>query len=231
MNQSQLPLPLNKKLSCLFDDFIGNEEVVDALNRFEQLPQFTFLWGVKYSGKSHLMSALDHSLETTNSTYLVLDSSMISDVNLLNNLPNGIECLLINDVDLVARNPDGELALFNLYNYCLAHHCKLVVSSSISARSDEWQLPDLKSRLNSGLVLTLEILKGDLALQCIEQQFELNGIPLEPAVVRYLKTTQNTSYSYLYQLFMRLSTETLKLKRKLTVPLIKKALQDNQESV
>lgn len=231
MNQSQLPLPLNKKGSSLFDDFISNAEVVDALRRFEQLPQFTFIWGLEFSGKSHLMSALDHSLEAAGTVYLVLDTSMISDVNLVNNLPNKIDFLLINDVDLIAGNPDGELALFNLYNFCLSHHCKLVVTSNIPPRSEGWQLPDLKSRLNSGLVLALEVLKGDLALQCIEQQFELNGIPLEPAVIRYLKTTQNTSYAYLYQLFMRLFAETLKLKKKLTVPLIKKALQDNQDSV
>jgi len=231
MNQSQLPLPLNKKTAFLFDDFFSNEEVVDTLKRFEQLPQFTFLWGVEYAGKSHLMSALSHSFEVNSVAYLALDTSMIADVNLVNNIPSEIDFLLINDINLIAGSPEGEVALFNLYNFCLAHHCKLVVSSRISPRSEQWQLPDLKSRLNSGLVLPLEMLKGDLALRCLEQQFEMSGIPLESAVISYLKTTQNTSYANLYQLFMRLSAETLKLKRKLTVPLIKKALQDNQESV
>ncbi|TDR16267.1 HdaA/DnaA family protein [Marinicella litoralis] len=231
MNQSQVPLPLNNKDPFLFGDFIGNEEVVDALSRFEQLPQFTYLWGVEYSGKSHLMSALNGLLESAEVNFLILDANMIADEHLVNHLPAQIKFLLINDIDTVASDSVGEVALFNLYNYCLAHHCKLVVSSSISPRSDQWMLPDLQSRLNSGLVLSLEMLKGDQALKCIEHQFAMNGIPLESAVVKYLKTTQNTSYSYLYQLFMRLSAETLKLKKKLTVPLVKKALQDYQDSM
>ncbi len=231
MNQPQLPLPLTKKDTFSFNEFFSNEEVVNALSQYEQLPQFTFMWGAQHSGKSHLIAALAASLDAANEDFLMLDAAMLTDDDLVNNLPAQLSFLLIDDIDVIAGEVNTELSLFNLYNFCLASHCKLVVSSSVPPRSDGWVLPDLKSRLNSGLALSLEVLKGDLALQCIEHQFELSGIPLEPAVIKYLKTTQNTSFANLYQLFVQLSAETLKLKRKLTVPLIKKALEDNQESV
>jgi DnaA family protein len=230
MTQVQVPLQFFKKDSFTFDEFVGNQSVVESLAHHDKLPQFTYLWGEKFSGKSHLLAALENRLAINNKIYLSLDAEMIKDHDVTNNLPEQLAYLLINDVNQLQFDNTGELALFNLYNWCRSRDCRLIISAISSPRSELWQLPDLKSRLNSGLVLALKPLKGDLALDCISQQFVKHGIPLEPSVVNYLKTTQNTSYQYLYPLFLQIAAESLALKRKVTVPLVKKAIQDYQVS-
>jgi len=226
MTSKQVPLQLNNSLRYVFVDFIANETAVEALRNFQKLPQFTYLWGDVSSGKTHLLGALEHELRTAQLSNLMLDADMISDKDVFNNIPDNLAFLLLDDVDKLKSDSTFELDLFNMYNLCRSQGTKLLVSSAVSPRSTDWQLPDLKSRLNSGLLLTLESLKGELALECIKRQFFNYGIPLDLTVINYLKTTQNTSYQYLYKLFLYLASESLKLKRKVTIPLVKKAIQD-----
>ena len=231
MTQVQVPLQFFKKDSFTFDEFVGNQSVVDSLTHYEKLPQFTYLWGEKYSGKSHLLVALENRLAINNKIYLSLNAEVLKDHDVISNLPDQLAYLLISDVNMLQSDNTGELALFNIYNWCRSRDCRLIVSANSSPRSGLWQLPDLQSRLNSGLVLAIKPLKGDSALDCISQQFINHGIPLEPSVVNYLKTTQNTSYQYLYPLFLKIAADSLTLKRKVTVPLLKKAIQSYQISV
>ena len=231
MTQVQLPLQMNAKKTADFESFIGNESVVKSLKEFGSLPGFTYIWGKQYSGKSHLIDAMNDSLVAQSKNVLILDAKMLSHDELLNVIPAGVESILIDDVGLCASNDAGEVGLFNLFNRCKSLDCKLVVTARIPARADQWLLPDLKSRLNSGLILHLEPLNHEKALLCLEQQFNVHGIPLDPAVMNYLRANQNTSFEYLYELFLCLAAESLKLKRKVTVPLVKKAIQENKESV
>lgn len=231
MSQPQLPLPLNRNEAQNFSDFIGSQEVVQTLENTPQLPQFTFIWGDRYAGKTLLVSALVNALKHKHKQAIMLDAAEILNHDLVNYLLVDNDFLVVEDVCQFAGNQAGETAVFNLYNACLAQQKKLIVTSTLSQRSAQWQLPDLRSRLNAALTLSLEVLKGEAAIECIKRQFAINGMPLDEAVINYLKTTQNTSLANLYPLFEWLASESLKLKQKVTIPLIKKALLENQDSV
>lgn len=230
MSQQQATLPFNQQAAQNFEHYLGNEAVVETLKQVENLPQFVYLWGGCYSGKTHLLNALQTSISDTDDVCFAVDAACLSEVELIDMLPKDLNYLLLDGVQKLAGAKDAELALFNLFNHCKSRGIKLLVTASIHSKSDAWQLPDLVSRLSSGLSLKLEALQGATALTCIARQFELNGIPLEPSVIQYLQTHHSSDYAELYRLFLQVSAESLKLKRKVTVPLLKQTIQQQTQS-
>lgn len=224
MTQPQVPLNLAHELPQTFASFIGNRSMVETLSDHQRLPQFTYLWGVSYSGKSHLLRALAEQLSEASTPHILLNASALTDTDVLDQLPGGLSYLLLDDVQALQSVSDGEVTLFNLYNACRAVNCRLVVTASCSARAEYWQLPDLRSRLTSGLTLYIEPLSGGEALGCFKQQFITYGIPLDQAVIEYVAKHQNTSFDHLFELFRQLASQSLVMKRRVTVPLVKETL-------
>lgn len=225
MSQQQSTLPFNQQATQNFQHFVGNQAVVETLQNIQSLPQFIYIWGNAYSGKTHLLNALEVFLSEGGADCMAVEALQLAQVDISQVLPDGLDYLLLDGVQVLAGEAGTEVALFNLFNHCKAKGINLVVSASIHNKSAQWQLPDLISRLNSGLSLKLETLQGSAALTCISRQFAVNGIPLERAVIQYLQTHHSSDYAELYRLFLQVSAESLKLKRKVTVPLLKQIMQ------
>lgn len=227
MKSGQVPLPLSHSAQNNFAVFLGNEAVVNALQNIHDLPQFTYLWGGRHTGKSHLLSAVSGCLDAAEINHLALNAEQLPHLDITAVLPDSLLFLLLDDVDVLAGDEAGERALFNLFNHCKAMACRLLVTAAVHPKSQQWTLPDLVSRLNSGLVLPLEPLKGDLALSRIKNIFEANGISLEAGVYKYLQAHHASTLPELYRLYELVASESLKLKRKVTIPLIKKTMQES----
>jgi DnaA family protein len=225
MVQQQATLPFSQQSEQYFNQFIGNDAVVETLQNFQKLPQFVYVWGEAYSGKSHLINAIENHLLTAGKVCFAVDALYLTQVELMRILPDALEYLMLDDVQNLAGKSEAEVALFNLFNHCKAKNITLIITAAVPSKSAAWQLPDLVSRINSGLNLKLETLQGQMALDCISHQFILNGMSLEPAVTQYLQTHHSSDYAELYELFLLVSAESLKLKRKVTVPLLKQIIQ------
>lgn len=229
MNQQQATLPFGQRADKDFSQFIGNHKTVETLQHVEQLPAFVYILGDDFSGKTHVLKALESKLNKLNAVNFAVDAKQLTEVDVSQIMPVQTQYLLVDDVDNLSFKISGqksaEVALFNIFNHCKANHIKLIVTAAIHAKSSQWQLPDLISRLNSGLSLSLEVLQGNEALECFAGLFKLNSIPLDPAVLHYLQTHHSSNFSDLYQLFIQVSVESLKLKRKVTVPLVKQVMQ------
>ncbi len=217
----QAALPFKNQSEFDFETWLGDSPVAKALQKYDELPQFTYLHGQNHTGKTHLLNALQQSLHNQGIIQQLIQAKSLQQLDITAIIPNGIKYILVDDINELTGKPEGELALFNFFNHCKNHQIKLIVSSCIEPKSDLWKLPDLVSRINSGLTLRLQPLKGDSAFQCLAQQFEFNGIPVETAVIQYLQTHHNSSYPRLYQLFLSVAAESLQKKRKVTVPLVK----------
>ena len=229
MNRQQSTLPLKTSQPKGFEDFMGNEALVKVLNGYPDLPQFSYLTGAQYAGKTHVLGALNHIIQNDNHSVLQLRAADLLGLDWALILPEDLSFLLLDDVDELAEDAAAEVTLFNVYNHCRQHQTKLIVTAKSNRKSNRWQLPDLRSRLTSGLSLSLETLSGDQALSCLALQFKQDGIPVDDAVMNYLKTHTNTRYTELYALYLVVAETSLKLKRKVTVPLIKQAIQDINE--
>ncbi len=224
MSQRQAILPFNHRAPDELNQFIGNDAVLSVLKTPVELPQFVYLWGVQYTGKTHLLQAVENLFLAAKKTVFSLPAVQLLSTDLVAVLPAEMDCLMLDDVHTLAASTEGELALFNLFNHCKSRHIKLLVTANMHPKDNAWQLPDLVSRLTSGLTLMLEPLKGQAAFDCLEKQFEYYGLPLDEPVMHYIKTHCSSAYSELYKLFLLVAGESLQLKRKVTVPLIKHAL-------
>ncbi|MCX7554993.1 DnaA/Hda family protein [Marinicella sp. S1101] len=225
----QAALPFKNQSLNDFAHFSGNPAVVEVLKAYQQLPQFTYIHGPQYSGKTHVLNAMEQWLTERSEAVFLVQSESLMQLDMSMALPKNVSFVLIEDIDKLAGEPAGELALFNFFNHCKNYRIHLLISSCIDANHEAWGLPDLSSRLNSGLTLKLKPLAGEKAFECLAQQFKFNGIPVEKAVIQFLQTHYSSAYPKLYQVFLALAVSSLQQKRKVTVPLVKSVIA--QQSV
>lgn len=228
MSLLQDTLPFKRLSAKTFDHYMGNVSVVNVLQEPDKLPQFCYIWGEEFSGKTHLLDALCDQLNINNTQYLMLESSTLIDGDITAVISGNVKFILVDDVDHMIGVESNEVALFNFYNYCKSEAINLVVTAAVHPKDPAWVLPDLISRLNAGLTLALEPIKGQAAIDCIAKQFSLNGMPLDTSVIHYLQAHYTSTYPALFRLFLSVSSESLKLKRKVTVPLIKQAIKESE---
>lgn len=220
----QAALPFKNQSVNDFAHFNGNPAVVEVLKAYQQLPQFTYLYGTQYSGKTHVLNALEQWLSEHSQTVFLVQGESLMQLDMSMAMPKGLCFVVVEDIDKLAGKPAGELALFNFFNHCKNNRIHLLVSSCIDANHESWDLPDLRSRLNSGLTLKLKPLVGEQAFVCLAQQFKFNGIPVEKAVIQFLQTHFSSSFPKLYRVFLELAVTSLQQKRKVTVPLVKSVI-------
>lgn len=219
MNASpQEPLYLVTDQATDFDHFndLGNEALVAALK--SPLPAFTYLQGPKASGKSHLLKAM----ESESDHGLRIQAKQMQLMPMEHALPENVKVVWVDDIDALQGNRTDEVLAFNLFNHCRSHDIKLLFTASCSPRDAGWVLPDLRSRLNSGQLLVLKPLVGQAALTVFSQQLESQGLNLTEDVVQYVANHWPSDFPSLHRAIQQIITLTLKEKRKVTIPLLKK---------
>ena len=206
-----------------FEQFILADEAAAVVSALKgRLPDFSYVWGIQGTGKTHVLNACRRWHERQVVKTMMISAEQMKSVPIENILPPDLQLLLVDDIDILQGNRDDETLAFNLYNHCKANGISLIYSASVSPRSDTWCLPDLKSRLNAGQILPLEVLTGPKALALFEKQLIEKGVAFDAAVIPYVEKHLSSDYPSLCQLLQIIETETLKEKRRLTVPLLKK---------
>lgn len=226
MTEPQLPLQLQISESAGFDDFIGHDDVVASLRSVSELPGFCYLWGALCSGKSHLLSAYSQQRQKQGDQGAAFSASVMLDTDISELIQPHWCYLVLDDIHLLADKALGERHLFNLFNFCRAQQLSLLVASQVSPRDPSWLLPDLRSRLQSGLTLELSVLSGDQAILLLTRQFKQHGIPANDAVLKFIAGHHATDYASLDALLRKLSALSLRDKRKITVPFVKRAIEE-----
>ncbi len=222
MNNPQLPLELATAANQTFDSFVaeGNRDLLSILK--DELPQFSFLWGGQAVGKSHLLSAIENNVHQKGLMVMKVTAEQMLFDTLEFILPESLSLLMVDDVDQLSGSRKTEMLLFNLFNHCQINSIQLVFASVLSSRDSLWQLPDLRSRLNSGLVAEVLPLKGSSAVQLFERELKNLGVIYQQNVISYVNKHWSTDYSGLYMKLQQIAALTLRERRKLTVPLLKK---------
>lgn len=227
MSKAQMPLQMEVIEAMDFADFIGHEDIVSTLKDRSNLASFCYLWGAQYSGKTHLLSAFSQQQQQQGDLGSVFSAAVLMDMDLSEFIQHQWSYLALDGIEQLAGHNDGERHLFNVFNACKAANVTLLVTADISPRSRQWQLPDLISRLQSGLTLELSPLSGQFALTLFRRQFRNRGIPIEETVLKYIESRYPTDYVSLHKLLIQLDNHSLRDKRKITVPFVKHVLAEN----
>jgi DnaA family protein len=229
MNE-QLPLGLRLRASARFSGFVpgAHGELYRQLQRVAagHAPGPLYCWGAEGTGKTHLLQACCYHADSTGSraAYLSLRDFRSLSPGVLDGWDS--YCLVcIDDIDAVTRQTAWEESLFHLYNRLLERGNRLVVSATAPPAQLGLRLPDLASRLASGLVYQLHPLNDDQSLRAMRLRARQRGFELPEETGRYLLRRLPRDLPALMALLERLDTASLAAQRRLTVPFVKSVLK------
>lgn len=207
-----------------FTNFIAsnNEIVSNALK--QQASQFTHVVGGHLSGKTHLLKAwVDLALNKHRSAIYV-DANRLMDYPVLRDLAMHYEFIAIDNIGVL--NNDQQISLFDLFNSIKLNNRnnRLLTSSEQSLEGDANIREDLKTRILSGLNLTIKA-PNDTELMNILEQYALNeGINVHASELTYLVNHYTRNIGTLINTMHKIVNIALVEKRNITVPLIKRVL-------
>lgn len=214
----QLILPLN--LPPTFDEknFIVSQSNEDAYLWVKKWPNWTnyclSLYGEEGCGKTHLSHLWEMALQAKRLTKESFEA--LSFETLLESSP----FFILEEPQLIS----SEEKLFHLYNHILHSQGGLLVLSSTPPAHWEVTLPDLQSRLNAIHAVKIHPPDERLLRKVIEKKFMDLQIHVDNAAISFLLIHMERSFKSARFWVETLNTYALSQTRKITIPLIREIL-------
>lgn len=220
MNAGQLPLHLVPPRRRRFENFVAgpNRAVVTSLREGLAAAGCAFyLCGPAGSGKSHLASAALAASEAGMTSFVRAADPAV--VGLLDSAEP--DFVVVEDIEQLAGDSDGERALFNALNRWRADRAAVLLTGNGAVN---FSLPDLVSRVSQLARLTLVPL-GEEALSELVDQLVID-FRLVPGrgLKSYLLHHGPRDPAFLVSLFERLSRRAQAERRVLSIPLVREEL-------
>lgn len=230
MISSQLTLPIQLHDNLTFANFhTGNNQLlIDYLAAVASgtcAENYIYLYGAKGSGRSHLLQAVCLAAQENHISSFYLPLTQLSNLApaLLENLET-INIICLDDIFVIAGNNTWEEAIFHLYNRCQMNNSRLIISGDSTPKELKIKLPDLLSRLSSGLSLEIQPLADDDKIAALQLKARNRGFELPTETANYLLLHLPRDLNSLFLFLDKLDQSSLIEKRKLTIPFVKKVL-------
>ncbi len=223
----QMPLAFKSTQVKTFKDFIlgKNVALIDSLDSFTRSNEMLlYLWGESGSGKTHVLQATINLLNTRDKSAVLLKPKDLLDRQKVS-LIAMFDFICIDDTHKIAGDKSLEESLFFWINEVKQARKKIILAGQLSNKSTNWQLPDLKSRLQSGRTHELLSLGRVEVLRVFSNIAKQKGITPDEKVIAFLEKNCPMNLSFLSSLLTKLDEITLVEKKQVTIPLIKKILK------
>ncbi len=232
----QLALQITLDDTATFDNFHvtdANRALLNYLQDSAAVAQFTWLWGASGAGCSHLLQAVcqqdavdDVSQPWTASFYVPLRHHADWHPDILLGLET-LQLVCLDDVDAIAGLPDWEEALFHLFNRLRDSGTRLLMAARMAPREAAFVLPDLLSRLQSGVVFQVHEPDDEDKLQALRKRAARRGLELSEEVARYILQRTERGNTELFALLERLDSHSLQRQRRISIALVRDLLQND----
>ena len=228
----QLVLNIARQDLAVFDNFYPgksgkNQLLLDYLNNINKKPDnFMYLYSKPKSGLTHILQALCQ--QKSSCLYLPLDKyADLSPEILMNLTGTGLELIVIDNIEHIAGHDDWEVSLFNLYNniYIYNQTVTLIIGSHKKPVELLLKLADLKSRLQSMLMLEIQALDDDEKINALMLRAQKRGFVLPEDTARFLLEHAPRDMGVLFSLLEKLDKCSLEQKRRLTIPFVRAIMQ------
>ncbi len=220
MSQQRL-LALKAPRRQRFANFIAgpNQALVDTLVHGLEPGGWYFLAGPPGSGRSHLLNAVLAERLRAGEQLAFIALGMEANRPLLDQ--SSADWLLLDDVDALAGQEEAERALFNALNRWRAERCGVLMSA---VGREDFELPDLRSRLGQATRLTLKLLDDRQLRTLVERLADEYEVVLGRGAVDYLLSRSERNPAAIARLIEGLAQRALSERRTLGIPLIRDAL-------
>jgi DnaA-homolog protein len=228
----QLPLPFYLQEKFNFENFCpgSNTVVLTCLQRLIKEKSFThsvYLWGHRFVGCSHLLKASCEAAKQAGMKALYLslkEGSRRANSLDLHEIAKRAELVCIDDIDVICGDLEWEKALFFIYNDLAMQGIPVIYAAHQVPHKLSLQLPDLVSRLNSGLLFQVHELNDAEKISALQLRAKLRGLELSEPIARFLLSRLPRSPRVLLDTLNQLDKFALAYQRKLTMPFVKEVL-------
>ncbi|MCP5243999.1 DnaA regulatory inactivator Hda [Nitrosomonas sp.] len=224
-SEKQLLLDIKLQATPSLDNFVSgrNFELIQTLKNMllgHEKERFIYVWGDSGCGKSHLLQAAVRFFIQSGEVAYYCPGEM----NQLIQLSDGLCCVAIDDVE--SLDNEAQLVLFSVYNqFKEAGSTILLVSGSLPPMQLNLRR-DLVTRLAWGLVYQVHELSEAEKIDALQKQAAERGFVLENAVCRYLLQHAQRDLSSLMIILDALDRFSLVHQRHITIPLLRKLLNN-----
>ena len=226
----QLSLAIALDDQATFDNFYAPNGTPQHMATFllkDEGRKYAYLFGAEGSGLSHLLQAVCQQTalgRNSGAVYLpMIDMQGYPAEQVLEGLEHApIVCL--DDLDLVAYRPEWQEPLFHFFNRCRDANTRLIVSAHLAPDELDVQLPDLLSRLKSGVTLQMNDYKDADRRRLLQYRANSRGLYLSDEVSLFMLHRLPRDTRLLIDALEKLDSASLQEPRRLTLPFVKSVL-------
>jgi len=248
-DQDDMPgAPLDARFT--FDSFVvgkPNELAHAAARRVAEAGPVTFnplfLYGGVGLGKTHLMHAIAHELQSRRPDlrvlYLSAEQFMYRFVQALRekqvmdfkSLFRSVDILMVDDVQFIAGKDSTQEEFFHTFNALVDQNKQIVISADRAPGEIKGLEERIKSRLQCGLIVDLHPTDYELRLGILQQKAEAfhaqyKGLKIAPGVLEFLAHRISTNVRVLEGALTRLFAFASLVGREITLDLTQDCLAD-----
>jgi len=225
----QIPLALGIRERPGFDLFVTgeNHEAVEGIKNIAKGAMY--VWAQPGNGVSHLLLAActQANEQGKQVAYIPLADYSQLDPQVLENLDN-MDMVCIDDIDVVAGLSEWEQPLLHLYNRLRDKGCIMLIGAHTSPQSIDFQLQDLKSRMNWDLVYHIKPLDDQAKIEVLQRRAKARAFDLPTDVAEFMVNRVRRDLPSLITFLDELEKATLAEQRKLTIPFVKSRLVNSE---
>jgi DnaA family protein len=235
MDAKQLPLGIRLRDTSVFASYFPgrNRSVVEALTALSARrtgandgPTCVWVHGATAVGKTHMLQAMCASANANGQTAAYLPLREVAQLG--GEILSGygqFSLVCLDDAEAVAGNSSWERALFRLHQELDEQGGRLVLSGAAPPAALPFKLADLASRLNGGIVLTLQGLDEQEQLAALQLRAQLRGFELPEETGQFLLRRLPRNMTALCNFLDELDAASLVAQRRLTVPFVKAVMK------
>ena len=193
----------------------SNQKAYDFINNWPKwIKRIVNIFGPSGSGKSHLASIL-----RSKTSCLQINSKDLNEKVFLEFKTK--EALILEDMD---KNISENL-LFTLWNIVLQDNKYFLITSKDPINFYKFKLKDLTSRINSSLVIGINLPSDDLISVILAKNFSDKQIKVEKKHIDYIIKRIDRSYEKISQFILTLDKYSLKKGSPFALKMIKEVLK------
>ncbi len=215
LNQALLKFELEQNFA--YDDFFVSKCNYFAFNLIESWPNWEKnilnIYGEKYSGKSHLSEIFKKKNKAIIIKTDEINNEFFTKIRFHENI-------ILDNLEYIS----DEKILYSIFNFAEQFNKYLIINSINPVNSNDYSLPDLKSRLKNCIYAKIDKPDDDMIFALILKHFSDRQIKIEKKIIEYITKRIERSYGKIFDFIYKVDQFSLMNKKPIDYKSIKKIL-------